>query len=148
MDRVPEPNKILVRAPEILGREEGDPYPNRKLLDARYWVPDNFGSGYWVTNNPIATNLLLAGGGLWDSGLAFAGLAPSRERDEGGDCGVEVGSEAERRGRTAGVGSSSDVWRLGRPERDCAAGLGTGVCGTDAESGERRGWGLQRRSRQ
>jgi len=31
MDRVPESDKISVRLPEILGREEGDPYPNRKL---------------------------------------------------------------------------------------------------------------------
>ena len=52
MDRVPEPNKISVRVPEISGREEADPYPNRKLSG-----PDNLGSGYWVTNNPITTNL-------------------------------------------------------------------------------------------
>ena len=57
MDRVPEPNKISVRVPEISGREEADPYPNRKLSGTRYRVPDNYGSGYWVTNNPITTNL-------------------------------------------------------------------------------------------
>ena len=60
MDRIPEPNKISVRVPEISGREEGDPYPNRKLSGTRYRVPDNFSSGYWVTNNPITTNLLFA----------------------------------------------------------------------------------------
>ena len=49
MDRVPESNKISVRVPEFSGREEGDPYPNRKLSGIRYRVPDNFGSGYWVT---------------------------------------------------------------------------------------------------
>ena len=55
-DRVPEPNEISVRVPEISGREEAEPNPNRKLSDTRYRVPDNFGSGYWVTNNPITTN--------------------------------------------------------------------------------------------
>ena len=35
MNRVPEPNKISVRVPEILGREEADPYPNRKLSGTR-----------------------------------------------------------------------------------------------------------------
>ena len=60
MDRVPEPNKISVQVPEISGREQGDPHPNRKLSGTRYRVPDNFGSGYWVTNNPITTNLLFA----------------------------------------------------------------------------------------
>ena len=35
MDRVPEPNKISDRVPEISGREEADPYPNRKLSGTR-----------------------------------------------------------------------------------------------------------------
>ena len=30
MDRVPEPNKISVRVPEISGREQGDPHPNQQ----------------------------------------------------------------------------------------------------------------------
>jgi len=60
MDRVSEPNEISVRVPEISVWEEGDPYPNRKLSDTQYRVPDNFGSDYWVTNNPITTNLLFA----------------------------------------------------------------------------------------
>jgi len=59
MDRVPESNKISVRVPEISGREEADPYPNRKLSGTRYRIPDNFGSGYWVTNNPITTNFFV-----------------------------------------------------------------------------------------
>ena len=58
MDQVPEPNKISVRVPKISGREEADPSPNRKLSGTRCRVPDNFGSGYWVTNNPITTNFV------------------------------------------------------------------------------------------
>ena len=35
MVRVPEPNKISVRVPEISGREEAEPNPNRKLSGTR-----------------------------------------------------------------------------------------------------------------
>ena len=50
VDRVPEPNKISVRVSEISGREEADLYPNRKLSGTRYWVPNNFGSDFWLPN--------------------------------------------------------------------------------------------------
>jgi len=58
MDRVPEPKEVLVRVPKILSRKDGDPYPNRKLSGARHRVPNNFSSDFWLTNNPIITNLL------------------------------------------------------------------------------------------
>ena len=45
MDRVPKPNKISIRVPEISGREEAEPNPNRNLSGTRYRVPDNFRFG-------------------------------------------------------------------------------------------------------
>ena len=58
MDRVPELKEILARVPKISGWKDGDPYPNRKLSGTRYRVSNNFGSDFWLPNNPIITNLL------------------------------------------------------------------------------------------
>ena len=53
MVRVPEPKGISVRVPEISGRHNGEPYPNRNIWVPEIRVPENVGSGFWLTNNPI-----------------------------------------------------------------------------------------------
>ena len=53
MGWVPEPKGISVRVPEISGRHNGEPYPNQNIWVPEIRVPENFGSGFWLTNNPI-----------------------------------------------------------------------------------------------
>ena len=58
MNRVPVPKEVSVRVPKISGQKDVDPYLNQKLLGNRYRVSNNFGSGFWLPNNPIITNFL------------------------------------------------------------------------------------------
>jgi len=53
MVRVSKPKEISVQVPEILGCQNGEPYPNRNISDTRIQVIENFGSGFWLPNNPI-----------------------------------------------------------------------------------------------
>ena len=53
MVRVPEPKGISVRVPEISGWQNSEPYLNQNIRITEIRVPENFGSGFWLTNNPI-----------------------------------------------------------------------------------------------
>ena len=50
---VPEPKEISVPVPEISDRQNGKPYPSRNIQVTEIQVPKNFGSGFWLPNNPF-----------------------------------------------------------------------------------------------
>lgn len=53
MVRVFKPKEISVRVPVISGRQKGELYLNRNIRVIEIWVPENFGSGFWLPNNPF-----------------------------------------------------------------------------------------------
>lgn len=53
MVRVSELKEISVRVPEISGRQNGEPYPNRNFRVIEIRVPENFSLGFWLPNNPF-----------------------------------------------------------------------------------------------
>ena len=57
MVRVPEPKEISVWAPEILGWQNNELYPNRNIQVTKIRVYENFGSIFSLPNNAFFSKM-------------------------------------------------------------------------------------------